>query len=235
MNLDKLTALRDSMDLTELPIPIVELCERYEALYTGAVNDVLREFALVDQALPHDIIPLRPEKTVAGIAFTIKSAKDPTITGELVKRAEMLDAIQPDSFCVWDTGGDDESAHWGEMMTAASKQRGARAAVVEGGLRDTHQVLAQDFPVFYKYRTSNGSLSRCKIVSYQVPIRIGKVIIKPGDIVFGDIDGVLVVPRAIAYDALQRAEEIRQNEKEIKKWIQAGQKATDVARQGGYF
>jgi 4-hydroxy-4-methyl-2-oxoglutarate aldolase len=147
----------------------------------------------------------------------------------------MLDAIQPNAFCVWETGGDDESAHWGEMMTAAAKQRGARAAVVEGGLRDTHQVLAQDFPVFYRYRTSNGSLSRCKIVAYQVPIRIGKVIVKPGDVVFGDIDGIVVVPRGVACGVLARAEEIRENERAIKKWIAEGQTASDVARQGGYF
>lgn len=235
MNLGQLTALREVLDTTPLAIPTRELCQRYEALFTGAVNDVLREHALVDQALPHDIVPLLPDRTVAGIAFTIKSAKDPTIEGELVKRAEMLDAIEPDAFCLWDTGGDDQSAHWGEMMTAASKQRGARAAAVEGGLRDTKQVLAQDFPVFYRYRTSNGSLGRCKIVAYQTPIRIGSVIIKPGDIVMGDIDGVVVVPRRLAVVVLARAEEIHRTEKDIKRWITGGQKASDVVKAGGYF
>jgi regulator of RNase E activity RraA len=233
--MDRLTELRDTISTKPFPIPVDELLRRYEKLFTGAVSDVLREMTLVDQALPHDIVPLWPDKTVAGIAFTIKSTTDPTIEGELTKRADMLDAIQPGAFCVWDTGGDDESAHWGEMMTAASKQRGARAAVVDGGLRDTHQVMAQDFPVFYKYRTANGSLGRCKNIAYQRPIRIGKVIIKPGDVVLGDIDGVVIVPHDLAYDVLARAEQILSNEKDIKKWIEGGQKATDVARKGGYF
>jgi hypothetical protein len=82
-------------------------------------------------------------------------------------------------------------------MTAASKARGARGAVIDGGLRDTMQVLEQKFPVFHKYRTSNGTLSRCKIIAYQAPIKIGKVIIKPRDVIFGDIDGVVVIPRDI--------------------------------------
>lgn len=235
MNLDRLTEMRDNVSAAPFPIAVDELLRRYEALYTGAVSDVLREHTLLDQSLPHDIVPLWPDKTVAGIAFTIKSTTDPTIAGELTRRADMLDAIEPGAFCMWDTGGDDESAHWGEMMTAASKQRGARAAAVNGGLRDTHQVKAQDFPVFYKYRTPNGSLGRCKNTAFQRPIRIGAVIIKPGDVVLGDIDGVVVVPRDLAMAVLERAEQIRSNEKDIKAWIQGGQKATDVARKGGYF
>ncbi len=235
MNLDKLIAMRDTVSEKELPIPTKELCDRYEALYTGAINDVLREFTLVDQALPSEIMPLRDEMKTCGIAFTIKSSKDPTIGGEMNKRAEMLDAMPQDCICIWDTGGENEAAHWGEVMTAASKARGARGAVVDGGLRDTVQVLEQNFPVFYKYRTSNGSLSRCKITAYQVPIRIGKAIIKPGDILFGDIDGVVVVPRDIAYEVLVRAEEIRKNEKEIRQWVQSGTSAVEVVKKGGYF
>lgn len=235
MRLEKLRAIRDTVTLEELHIPAKELCERYEELYTGAVNDVLREFTLLDQALPHSILPLKEEMKVAGIAFTIKSAKDPTIAGELQKRAEMLEAIEEDCICVWDTSGEDEAAHWGECMTAASKARGARGAVIDGGLRDTMQVLAQDFPVFYKYRTSNGTLARCKIIGYGIPIQIGKVIIRPGDIIFGDIDGVVVVPRNMAHDVLLRAEEIRKGEKEIRSWIRDGLSATDVVDRGGYF
>ena len=66
---------------------------RLESLFTGAVNDVLRELTLVDESLPHDIVPLWPDKTVAGIAFTIKSTTDPAVAGELTKRAAMPDAI----------------------------------------------------------------------------------------------------------------------------------------------
>ena len=97
------------------------------------------------------------------------------------------------------------------------------------------QVLAQKFPVFYKYRTSNGTLSRCRITDYNVPVKIGKVLVYPGDVVFGDIDGALVVPRAIAFDVLLRAEEIKLGEGEIRNWVDSGMSAVDVVKKGGYF
>ncbi len=235
MKLDKLIQSQESISKKEFPIPIEELCDRYEKLYTGAINDVLREYVLMNQALPPQIIPLREEMKVAGIAFTIKSSPSPAITGEMETRTKMLDQLHEHAICVWDTSGDIESAQWGEVMTAASKKKGARAAVIDGGLRDTHQVLAQKFPVFYKYRTSNGSLGRCLITDFQCPVRIGKTLVSPGDVIFGDIDGVIVIPRDIAFDVLERAEKIKNNEKEIRKWVDEGVSAEDVVKRGGYF
>ena len=235
MNLEKLIALREAREWSTFPVSEQEICKRYERLYTGAINDVLREFCLVDQALPPEIHPLRDDMKVCGFAYTIRSTKDPMITGEMDTRAKMLDDMPENCICVWDTGGETEAAHWGEIMTAASKKKGARGAVVEGGLRDTMQVLGQKFPVFYKYRTSNGTLSRCRITDYNVPVKIGKVIIYPGDIIFGDIDGVLVVPRNVAYEVLLRAEDIFLNESEIRSWVESGMSAQEVVRKGGYF
>ena len=74
MHLEKLIAEREGISSAEFPVPVKELLARYEQLYTGAINDVMREFCLLNQALPHDIVPLRPERTVAGIAFTVKSS-----------------------------------------------------------------------------------------------------------------------------------------------------------------
>lgn len=235
MNLDDLIRLRQPKPITPFPIAEEELCARYEQLYTSAVNDVLREFCLVDQALPPEIHPLRDEMKVCGIAYTIRSSKDPLITGEMDTRAKMLDDMPRNCMCVWDTGGEAEAAHWGEIMTAAAIARGARGAVVDGGLRDTVQVLAQHFSVFHKYRTSNGTLSRCRITAYNVPVKIGKVLIYPGDVVFGDIDGVVVVPRQVAYEALVRAEEIKRGEKSIREWVEGGMSAQEVVEKGGYF
>ena len=74
MKLDRLIAKRQHIPTNEFPVPLKELCERYEKLYTGCVNDVMRELTLLDQNLPHDIMPLRDEMTVCGEAFTVKSA-----------------------------------------------------------------------------------------------------------------------------------------------------------------
>ncbi len=212
-----------------------ELCERYEGVTTPMVNDVLREDGLLYRVLPHGILPLRDGMKTAGFAFTVKGSKNLDTKNEMVQRAEMLEAIPENSVCVWDTSGDDESAQWGEVMTMASKLRGCRGAVVDGGVRDTDKVLEQNFPVFCRYRSSNGMLGRFRMIAYGIPVMIGGVTIYPGDLIFGDIDGVIVVPRDKAEDVLIRAEKIRDNETEIKKMVLAGLTPREVVKNGGYF
>ncbi|OGV75365.1 MAG: dimethylmenaquinone methyltransferase [Lentisphaerae bacterium RIFOXYB12_FULL_65_16] len=235
MKLDKLIAAREYIPGNEFPVPIRELCERYERLYTGAINDVMRERCLLEQNLPSNIMPLRDEMTVCGIAFTVKSAPNVMIQGEMTFRAKMLDEMRPEGVVVWDTSEDTEGSLWGGVMTATAIAKGLRGAVIAGGIRDTKQILEQKFPVFYKYRTSNGSLGRCLITHYQVPVKIGKVTVRPGDVIFGDIDGVLCVPREIAYEVLLRAEEIERNENEIFKWVRGGDSIQQIVDKGGYF
>lgn len=235
MDLEQLKAQRDGLNAVDLPISDKELCDRYEAVFTAAVNDVLRERGLLFQVLPTNIMPLKDGMRVAGIAFTVKGSKNLTLENEMEQRAKMLEALQPDYVCVWDTSGDDESAQWGEVMTMASIRRGCRGAIVDGGVRDTDKVLEQNFPVFCKYRTSNGMLGRFRMIGWQTPAKIGDVIIYPGDVVFGDIDGVIVVPRAMAYEVLLKAEYIAENEKEIKRMVLEGLTPTEVVKRGGYF
>jgi len=235
MNLEKLIETREMKSTIVLPIDDKELLYRFEQLYTGAVNDVLREFCLIDQALPGHIVPLREYRTVAGFAFTVKSAPNVLISGEMEFRVQMLDELGEDAFVMWDTTQDEKATLWGGVMTATAKGKKVKAACIDGGIRDTHQILEAEFPVFYKYRISNGSLGRCLITHYQIPIQIGSTIIKPDDIILGDIDGVLVVPRDIAYDVLVRAEEIKENEKKIFGWVKEGQTVHEITEKGGYF
>ena len=235
MKLDKLIEMQEGVSKVKFPIADKELLTRYEKLYTGAINDVLREFCLMNQALPNHIVPLREYRTVAGFAFTVKSAPNTKVTGEMEFRTQMLDAMQENAFVVWDSSNDEKSTSWGGVMTGTAKRKRIKAACLDGGIRDTHQILEADFPVFYKYRSSNGSLGRCLITHYQIALEIGNVMIKPGDIVLGDVDGVLVVPRDLAYDVLLRAEEIKANEKKIFGWVKDGQSVKDITNKGGYF
>jgi regulator of RNase E activity RraA len=235
MKLERFIAEREGVDVMPLAIPDEELIARYEGLYTGAVSDVLREHCLLDQTLPHNLTPLRPERTVAGFAFTVKSAPNTRVSGELTFRTEMLEHMGPNCFVVWDTSGDMEATAWGGVMTATAVGRGIRAAVIDGGIRDTAQILQKDFPVFYRYRSPNGSLGRCLISHYQAPVRMGSVMVRPGDMMLGDIDGVVAVPRRICVEVLLRAEEILGNERRIFDWVAAGDSVAEITGKGGYF
>ena len=103
MNLEKLIETREGISNKQFPIPEKELLARFEQLYLGAVNDVMREFCLLQQALPNRVKPLREYRTVAGFAFTVKSAPNVKITGEMEYRTQMLDELGEDHFVVWDT------------------------------------------------------------------------------------------------------------------------------------
>ena len=235
MELEKLIETREKIYRKGFPVSDKELLQRFEKLYTGAINDALREACLLEQALPGRIKPLREYKTIAGFAFTVKSAPNVKITGEMEFRTQMLDDMSEDHFVIWDTSRDDKATLWGGVMTATAKRKKIKAACIDGGIRDTHQILKAEFPIFYEYRISNGSLGRCLITHYQIPIKIGDVDIKPGDIIVGDIDGIVVVPREIAYDILIRAEQFLVNENEIFDWVHQGDTIQDITAKGGYF
>lgn len=235
MGLETLKELRYREQAGAQNISDTELCHRYEAVFTAAVNDVLREMGYLYQVLPPSIQPLQEHMRVAGICFTIKGSKNLDLADEMIDRAKMLEAIGENSICVWDTSEDNESAQWGEIMTMAAKKRGCRGAVVDGGVRDTAQILKQEFPVFCRYRTSNGMLGRFRMIGYQIPVRIGETLIRPGDVMFGDIDGVIVVPREIAEEVLVKAEAIRDNEKGIKDMVLSGLSPVQIVENGGYF
>lgn len=235
MELEKLIETREKISRKGFPVSDKELLQRFEKLYTGAINDALREACLLEQALPGRIKPLREYKTIAGFAFTVKSAPNVKITGEMEFRTQMLDDMSEDHFVIWDTSRDDKATLWGGVMTATAKRKKVKAACIDGGIRDTHQILKAEFPIFYEYRISNGSLGRCLITHYQIPIKIGDVDIKPGDIIVGDIDGIVVVPRDIAYNILIRAEQFLVNENEIFDWVHQGDSIQEITQKGGYF
>jgi regulator of RNase E activity RraA len=147
----------------------------------------------------------------------------------------MLEAMHEDAVVVWDTSGDTRGTMWGGVMTATVHAKGVRGAVIDGGIRDTRQILDKDFPVLYRYRSPNGSLGRCLITHYQIPVKIGDVLVRPGDIVVGDADGAVAVPRALALAVLERAEAIVANERRIFDWVAAGESVKDITDKGGYF
>jgi len=236
MNLDKLKAERATGGaLAPLSLPELEICQRYEKVFTAAVNDALRERGLTLQTLPNHLVPLRDTMKAAGFAFTIKGAKSLELRNEMAQRAEMLDALTEHCFIAWDTSNDDESAQWGECMTMAALRKHCRGAVVDGGVRDTDRVLELGIPLWVRYRSSNGMLGRFRISGWQVCIRLGDVFVQPGDLIFADIDGAIVVPRALTVPVLLRAEEIANGESELKRWINEGMSAVEIVKRGGYF
>jgi regulator of RNase E activity RraA len=213
---------------------IEDLKQRYLALYTGAVSDILDKRGLRHQVLPHWITPFTNANRIAGRAFTgqgypcADTAHDDTET-----RLAMLDSIQPGTVSVWACGGSTDCAHWGEIMSTAARQRGCEGAVIDGGVRDVDFVNAMNYAVFAKFKCSASSVGRWDIREYQVPIKIGLTVIHPGDFVFGDVDGVVIVPAALTVEVLEAAESVFQREKGMREELRRGVRVQDAYQKYG--
>jgi len=89
--------------------------------------------------------------------------------------------------------------------------------------------------VYYRFRSPNGALGRTMITHYQIPVQIGDVFVRPGDLILGDADGAVCVPRDLAVEVLLRAEEVVANERKIFSWVEEGQTIEEITQKGGYF
>ena len=140
---------------------------------------------------------------------------------------EALDDLQEDEIYVA-SGGTMRCAYWGELLTATAKKRGAAGAVVNGWHRDTPQVLDQNWPVFSRGCYAQDSSVRTQVVDYRCRIEIEGVTVMSGDLIFGDVDGVLVIPAEHIEYVIEKALEKARGEKNVRKAIEKGMSATEA-------
>jgi regulator of RNase E activity RraA len=111
-------------------------------------------------------------------------------------------------------------------MSTAVRQKGCTGAVIDGGVRDVDYLNRLGFPVFAKFKCAASSIGRWEIVAWQIPIHIGSTIVHPGDFVFGDTDGVVVVPASLTLEVLREAEDMAEREGRMREEIRAGTSVT---------
>lgn len=194
-------------------------------LYTPVVGDILDAMGYTHQFMPPYIRPLKDEMKLAGKACPVL---EHDVFGVQEKPfgllTEALDQLEKNEIYV--ATGAHNSALWGEILTATAKSRGSVGAVVDGWHRDTLQVLSQNWPVFSQGCWAQDSSIRTNVVDFRCPIEIGQVTIENGDIIFGDIDGVLVIPGQVAEEVIEKALAKAAGEKVVRKAIEAGMSAT---------
>lgn len=206
-------------------------------LYSAVIGDVMDAMGFTRQFLPPGIQPLRDDMVVCGRAMTVLEADDeggegPGRANEALGRPfglmlRALDELRPDEVYVC-SGASPRYALWGELMSTAARNRGAAGAVVNGYSRDTRGILQLGFPTFSLGRYAQDQRPRGKVIDLRCRIRFGDVTVEPGDLVFGDIDGVCVVPRAIEGEVIARALEKARGEKAVFGAIKAGMGAQEA-------
>lgn len=197
-------------------------------LYTAIVGDVMDTHGLHHQFFPARCRPLRESMVVAGRAMTVLEAdvfQEPDPPFGLM--LEALDSLQPNEVYLA-AGCSERYALWGELMSTAARARGSGGAVLAGYARDTRGIVAMNFPVFCYGSYAQDQRIRGQVIACRVPIEVDGIHVKPGDILFGDVDGVLVVPREIEVEVISEALERSRKEKKAKQELAEGKLATDV-------
>ena len=210
--------------------------ERFLAIYTAALTDILDGRGLRQQTLPPSIRPLAPGTRLAGPAFTVvgRPAETADYDTALRKVLTMLGDVPAGHVAVYSCG-QDVSAHLGELSVTSLKARGVAGCVLDGGCRDVRFILDEGFPVFCGHLTPEDSTWRWELEATQVPITIGSVRIEPGDWLVGDDDGVVAVPRGIAESVLSEAEEKAATESRVRSAVRDGLSPLEAYERFGTF
>jgi regulator of RNase E activity RraA len=214
------------------------LPRRFARVYTAAITDVMDELGHTRQTLPAAIQPLTPDMRLAGYAFTARgrphrgSARERDQT--LRRFLDMLGAVPADSVLVLATN-DSAAAHFGELSAEWFRSRRVRGAVIDGATRDAASISRSRFPTFVRYRTPQDSVPRWRVSDWGQPITIGGVRVSLGDIVVADLDGVVVVPRRIAADVLDRCEKLVGRENKVRAAVRRGMLPLEAYEKFGSF
>jgi regulator of RNase E activity RraA len=196
---------------------------------------------LTHQFLPPQIRPLHSEMIVVGPAMTVLSADvssvEDSADGEPPRKPfgmmlEALDNLRPHEVYIV-SGASPHYALWGELMSTRAKQLGAAGAVMNGYSRDTRGILACEFPTFSWGSYAQDQAQRGEVLDFRVPLDVEGTQIAPGDIVFGDIDGVCIVPAKARDEVFRRAFEKVRGENQVRTALQAGMTAVEAFRQYG--
>lgn len=205
-------------------------------LFSAVIGDVLDKMGLLHQFLPPTIQALHPDMVVLGRAMPVLEADYfvEKLDGktELSKKPfglmfQALDDLKPHEVYVV-AGGSPRYAMWGELMSTRAIHLKAAGAVVDGYSRDTRGILRLGFPTFSYGRYAQDQGPRGKVVDWRIPIEIGGVCIQPGDILFGDLDGVIVMPQAAETEAIRRALEKVRTENLVRKAIEGGMSTVEA-------
>jgi regulator of RNase E activity RraA len=206
-------------------------------LFSAVIGDIMDQDGYFHQFLPPSIQPLKDDMIVAGRAMTVLEAdsfdevsgsgNNPSLAKPFGLMLEALDDLKKNEVYVC-TGASPSYALWGELMTTRAKKLGAAGVVLNGYTRDSQGIISQGFPTFSMGRYAQDQGPRGKVIDFRTTIEMDGTQIRTGDIVYGDTEGVCIIPREIERDIILRAIEKAEGEKMVQKAIEQGMSACEA-------
>ena len=200
-----------------------------DQLYAAVISDALDAAGYREQALRHTIRPLNATTIVVGRAMPVLCVDVYEIPDEPYQQEiAAVDSLKQNDVFVCSTNQSTRNCIWGELLSTAARARGARGAIIDGFIRDARQILEMGFPVFTTGLSPVDSNGRGDVIAYNVPIECGGVTVNPGDIVFGDADGVVVIPQAAETEVITAAVEKVSGENRTRDELRTGATLREV-------
>lgn len=194
-----------------------------EKLYSSVISDILDGLGLRQHTLSHHIYPLHDRMVLTGRAMPILMAEIFEIQPEPYKLLiEAIDSLKQGQIALVAANGSTRAALWGELFSTATRARGARGVIIDGFCRDTKVIQEMRFPVFARGTSPLDSLGRSVAIGYNCPVESGDATIRPGDIVFADQDGIVVVPKEVEKEVITSAFEKVEKENLVREELQKG-------------
>jgi len=203
--------------------------QRASRLDTTSLSDALDRLGIAGQCL--GIKPLDSRFRLTGRAFTILYGPAATPPGTV---GDYIDDLEPDTVVVLDNGGRENATVWGDILTTVAHQRGVAGTVIDGACRDVHLSLSLGYPIFSRSFSMRTGKDRVQVEATNCTVNIGDARVDAGDIVRGDADGVIVIPKIHENDVLTIAEEIDRVEGMILQAVKNGTRLVEARRQYGY-
>jgi 4-hydroxy-4-methyl-2-oxoglutarate aldolase len=203
-------------------------------LYTSVLADVMDSLGRWNQTLRHDIRPIYEGAKLAGRAATMLAAEVNAVPAEPHKLLlELLDTLEPGEVVVCTTQGSMHAAVWGELLSTHARARGGRGAILDGPTRDSWGIVDMRFPVFASGFTPADSKGRIEVTEIRVPIEVEGVPVRDGDLVVGDHDGCVVVPREIEAEVVEQAVAKVAGENTVRELLREGTSIRRVFKEYG--
>ncbi len=205
-----------------------------ERLYTPVVSDILDSLGFLNQAMRHDIRPLHTDFVVVGRARTALWIDESKVReNPYLNEIRLIDSLRPGDVTVHSTDLSWNIAPWGELLSTASKMRGSTGAVVDALTRDVKPIINMNFPVFSRGIKPVDSKGRGYVEAIDVTIPCGDITVRPNEVVFGDYDGIVVIPREIEDEVLSRALEKVSGENKTRRELLDGKLLAEVYEKYG--
>ena len=202
-----------------------------EKLYVAAVCDILDELGYRNQAMSSRLRPLDENCCViVGRARTFRWMETDYIDKDnpYGSEIEAMDSLAENDVAVHSADSAGTNAPWGELMSTLAKIKGVAGCICDSRIRDCVKIKAMKFPVFYAGICPLNSKGRGMVMAYDVPIRCGGALVRPGDLIFADLDGVVVVPNEIEDKVFEAAKELTERENYTRKELLEGKSLKEV-------